>query len=126
MHLFSLIYNQFQGLSLSLIGMRTLLVLCVAFSLILASLQADAKRYNLHERRLAQQKNDPNLQGRSTDEAIASDTKDQSQRPTTNKNNNNEAKHDDDDANESYGKFGHGSSESDSHRYFVDDQFHPH
>ncbi|KAI5333575.1 hypothetical protein L3X38_023707 [Prunus dulcis] len=94
--------------------------------MILASLQADAKRYNLHERHLAQQKNDPNLQGRSTDEAVDSDTKDQSQPPTTN-NNNNEAKHDDDnDANESYGKFGHGSSESDSHHYFVDDQFHPH
>ncbi|CAB4262527.1 unnamed protein product [Prunus armeniaca] len=109
--------------------MRTLLALCVAFSLIFASLQADAKRYNLHERHLAQQKNDPNLQGRSTDEAVASDKKDQSQPQTTN-NNNNEAKHDDhdddDDANESYGKFGHGSSESDSHRYFVDDQFHPH
>ncbi|KAL6292954.1 hypothetical protein ACE6H2_001096 [Prunus campanulata] len=104
--------------------MRTLLVLCVAFSLILASLLADAKRYNLQERHLAQQKNDPNLQGGSTDEAVASDTKDQSKPPTTN---NNEAKHDDDDdANESYGKFGHGSSESDSHRYFVDDQFHPH
>ncbi|KAI5349196.1 hypothetical protein L3X38_002083 [Prunus dulcis] len=96
--------------------MRTLPVLCVAFSLILASLQADAKRYNLHQRHLAQQKNDPNLH--------ASDTKDQSQPPTSN---NNEAKHDeDDDANESYGKFGHDSSESDSHHYFVDDQFHPH
>lgn len=39
--------------------------------MILASLQADAKRYNLHERHLAQQKNEPNLQGRSTDEAVA-------------------------------------------------------
>ncbi|KAI5325270.1 hypothetical protein L3X38_034344 [Prunus dulcis] len=69
----------------------------------LASLQADTERYNLHERHLAQQKNDPNLQGRSTDEVVASDRKEQSQPPTI--NNNNEAKHDDDnDANESYGK----------------------
>ncbi|TQE03206.1 hypothetical protein C1H46_011209 [Malus baccata] len=98
--------------------MRTLLVTCVAFALILASLQADAKRLTLNERHLlASLKNDQN-QGRSG-------VKYQPQSQTTN---NNEAKldQDDGDANESYGQFGHGPSGSDSHRYFTGDQFQPH
>ena len=92
----------------------------------LASLQADAKRFVLNDRHLAQVKNDPIL---SSDGA-----KDQSQTQpqTTNKgNSNSDAKHDDlkhdDDKNEIYGQYGHGSSSSDdSHRYFTDDTFKPH
>ncbi|KAM0962541.1 hypothetical protein ACFX13_022073 [Malus domestica] len=105
--------------------MRTLLVTCVAFALILASLQADAKRLTLNERHLlASLKNDQN-QGRSTAFVANSGAKYQPQSQTTN---NNEAKldQDDGDANESYGQFGHGPSGSDSHRYFTGDQFQPH
>lgn len=108
--------------------MRTILVIgVIGFVLMVASLQAGANRFVLNERHLAQVKTDPN-QGRSA-EVLSGGAKDQSQSQprTTNKgSSNSDAKHDvqaDDDANESHGKYGHGSSESDSHRSFICDNF---
>ncbi|KAM5568706.1 hypothetical protein ABKV19_016306 [Rosa sericea] len=105
--------------------MRTILVICaIGFVLMVSSLQADAKRFVLNDRHLVQVKNEPTLaSGGAKDQS-------QSQPRTTNKgSSNSDAKYDDladDDANETYGKHGHGSSESDSHRYFTDDTFRPH
>lgn len=103
--------------------MRTLLVTCVAFALILAFLQADAKRLTPNERHLlASLKNDQN-QGRSTAVVTDGNAKNQPQSQTTNSN---EAKlgEDDGDANESYGQYGNAPTGNDSHRYFPDDKFH--
>lgn len=106
--------------------MRTVLVICVvSFVLMLASLQADAKRFVLNERHLDQVKNDPNL-GRSPEVFASGGGKAESQSQTTNKvSSNSEAQndnHDTDDANETHGKY-RDDSESESHRYFQNDKF---
>ncbi|KAM1171402.1 hypothetical protein ACFX13_022074 [Malus domestica] len=94
--------------------MRTLLITCVAFALILAFLQADAKRLTPNERHLlASLKNDQN-QVRSTAVVADGNAKNQPQSQTAN---NNEAKLDEDDgdANESYGQYGNAPTGNDSH-----------
>lgn len=106
--------------------MRTILIIClVSFVLILASLQADAKRFVLNERHLDQVKNDPKLD-RSPEVLATGGGKAESQSQTTNKgSSNSEAKndnHDTDDANEIHGNYQR-DSEGDSHRYYENDKF---
>lgn len=103
--------------------MRTILLLLicvVGFVLMLAPLQADAKRFVSHERHLVQVKNDPNLG--------AEDNSKSQSAPTTNQGSSNAPDNDDDDddTEESYSH--HQDSSYDDHRYYVGnkDYYRPH
>ncbi|GMY38466.1 late secretory pathway protein [Fagus crenata] len=108
--------------------MKTVLALCVAFLLILATLQTNAETLKVEQRRLKAKRqllNEATL-GRKVSVGVGpADTKDQTvnQSPTsTETKTDGNANNDDDEVNPTYGSYGHasGSSTEFHHHVYVD------
>ncbi|KAJ4721991.1 hypothetical protein OWV82_005566 [Melia azedarach] len=98
--------------------MKNLLVLFVGSLLILAALQADAKRLTAEEKRKLQQ-----VERQLAGEAKSGRNTDAAANKIPSGSSSTDGDEDDDDTNQSYGKYGNSNgSTPESHHYFTNDQ----